>query len=148
MERVLGNKVNFSNLVIHSLLTSCQFINEPNREISRGVFQNRGVCGQAFPLLLSPSPPPPSIFLLPLQLSRYNATGNACYAGYCGLYFITRARRTLKRKSRVCEQAKNSCQYEIGNRSVSWKRDFQVTSQRKRSFKISTSTALHVLNLL
>ena len=26
------------------------------REISRGVFQNRGVCGQAFPLLLSPSP--------------------------------------------------------------------------------------------
>ena len=58
MERVLGNKVNFSNLVIYSLsiLTSCQFTNEPNREISRGVFQNRGVCGQAFPLLPSPSP--------------------------------------------------------------------------------------------
>ena len=53
MERVLGNKVFFSNLVIYSLsvLTSCQFTNEPNREISRGVFQNRGVCGQAFPLL-------------------------------------------------------------------------------------------------
>ena len=31
-------------------------MNEPNREISRGVFQNRGVCGQAFPLLPSPSP--------------------------------------------------------------------------------------------
>ena len=46
MERVLGNKVIFSNLVIYSLstLTSCQFTNEPNREISRGVFQNRGVC--------------------------------------------------------------------------------------------------------
>ena len=26
--------------------------------------------------------PPPSIFfLLPLQISRYNSTGNACYAG-------------------------------------------------------------------
>ena len=46
-ERVLGNKVNFSNLVICSLsvLTSCecQFTNELNREIARGVFQNRGV---------------------------------------------------------------------------------------------------------
>ena len=51
MEGVLGNKVIFSNLVIYSLstLTSC-------REISRGVFQNRGVCGQTFPLPPSPSP--------------------------------------------------------------------------------------------
>ena len=58
MERVLGNKVIFSNLVIYSLsiLTSCQFTNEPNREISRGVFQNRGVCREAFPLLPSSSP--------------------------------------------------------------------------------------------
>ena len=59
MERVLGKKVNFSNLVICSLsigLTSCQFTNETNREISRGVFQNRGVCGQAFPFLPTPSP--------------------------------------------------------------------------------------------
>ena len=58
MECGLGNKVNFSNVVIYSLsiLTSCQFTNEPNREISRGVFQNRGVSGQAFPLLPSPSP--------------------------------------------------------------------------------------------
>ena len=40
-----------------SLLVICHFTNEPNREISRGVFQNCGVCGQAFPLLppLSPS---------------------------------------------------------------------------------------------
>ena len=62
VERVLGNKVIFSNLVIYSLsiLTSCQFTNEPNCEISRGVFQNRRVCGQAFPLL--PSPPPPPFF--------------------------------------------------------------------------------------
>ena len=36
--------------------TSCQFTNEPNREISRGVFQNCTVCEQAFPLLPSPSP--------------------------------------------------------------------------------------------
>ena len=35
-----------------SILTSCQFTNEPNRKISRGVFQNSGVCGQAFPLPL------------------------------------------------------------------------------------------------
>ena len=50
------NKVNFPDLVIYSLsiLTSCQFTNEPNLEISRGVFQNCGVCGQAFPLLPSP----------------------------------------------------------------------------------------------
>ena len=51
-----GNKVNFSNLVFYSLsiLTSCQFTNEPNREVSRGVFQNPGVCGQACLLLPSP----------------------------------------------------------------------------------------------
>ena len=35
-------------------LTSCQFTNEPNREISRGVFQNHGIFGQAF-LLPTPS---------------------------------------------------------------------------------------------
>ena len=58
MERVLGKKVNFSNLLMYSLsiLTSCQFTNGPNCEISTGVFQNREVCGQAFPLLPSPSP--------------------------------------------------------------------------------------------
>ena len=44
-----------------SILTRCQYTNEPNHEISSGVFLNRGVCRQAFPLL--PSPPlPPSIF--------------------------------------------------------------------------------------
>ena len=31
------------NLFVISILTSCQFTNEPNREVSRGVFQNRGV---------------------------------------------------------------------------------------------------------
>ena len=55
-ERRDGNKVNFSNLIFYSLpiLTSCQFTNELNREISRGLFQNCEVCGQAFPLLPSP----------------------------------------------------------------------------------------------
>ena len=145
MKRVLGNKVNFSNLVIYSLLTSYQFTNEPTVKYQEAFSRIVGSPGKRF---LFSSPPSPSIFLLPLQLSRYNSTGNACYAGYCGLYFITRARRTLKRKYRVCKQAKNSCQYEIGNRSVSWKRDLQVISQRKRSFKISTCTALQVLNSL
>ena len=37
------------------ILMTCQFTNEPNREISRGVFQNRGVCRQAYPLIPSPS---------------------------------------------------------------------------------------------
>ena len=41
---------------------SCQFTNEPNCEISRGIFQNRGVCGQAFPLLPGPPPPPSTLF--------------------------------------------------------------------------------------
>ena len=64
---------NFTNLVIQgkpvsytSILTSCQFTNQPNCEISRGVFQNCGVCGQAFPLLPSPSPRPlPPFFFAP-----------------------------------------------------------------------------------
>ena len=54
---------NFTNLVIQgksvcytSILMSCQFTKELNREISRGIFQNHGVCGQAFPLLPSRSP--------------------------------------------------------------------------------------------
>ena len=49
----------FFNLVICSFsigLMSCQFTNETNQEISRGVFQNRGVCVQAFPFLPTPSP--------------------------------------------------------------------------------------------
>ena len=41
---------------VASILTTCQFTNEPNHEISRGVFQNHEVCRQAFPLLPFPSP--------------------------------------------------------------------------------------------
>ena len=40
-------KVNFANV------DKRRFSNKPNREISRGVLQNRGVCGLAFPLLPS-----------------------------------------------------------------------------------------------
>ena len=56
-------------VILASILTSCQFTNEPNCEISRGVFLNRGVCRQAFPLL--PSPP----------LFHCFFAGNACYTG-------------------------------------------------------------------
>ena len=72
MERVLGNKVNFSNLVIYSLsiLTSCQFSIELNPEISRGVLQNRGVWGKRF--LFSP-PASPSIFFFFLLRSNFRA---------------------------------------------------------------------------
>ena len=40
---------------VASILTTCQFTNEPNHEISRGIFQNYEVCRQAFPLLPFPS---------------------------------------------------------------------------------------------
>ena len=43
-----------------------------------------GFAGKRF---LFSTPPPYFIFLLPLQLSRYNSTGNACYAGYPKLFF-------------------------------------------------------------
>ena len=63
---------NFTNQVIHgvicyvAILTSWQFTKEQNREISRGVFQKRGVCGQAVPSFPSPSPVIHSFFALVL----------------------------------------------------------------------------------
>ena len=42
--------------------------NEETPFVDERVFQNRGVCGQAFPSLLSP--PPPRTFLRPPQFSR------------------------------------------------------------------------------
>ena len=59
-------------------LTNCQFTNEPNREISRGVFQNREIFEQAF-LLFPPPSPPRSPFDLPfllLSLQLSNSTKN------------------------------------------------------------------------
>ena len=44
-------------------MTSCQFTNEPNREISRGVFQIRGLAGKRF--LFSPPPLLSTFFVLP-----------------------------------------------------------------------------------
>ena len=47
------DKVYFTKLVICSICYlrcgGCQFTNEPSREISMGIFQNREVCGHAFP---------------------------------------------------------------------------------------------------
>lgn len=54
-------KVNFANV------DKRRFSNKPNREISRGVLQNRGVCGLAFPLL--PFPPLFFFFLFFLLFS-------------------------------------------------------------------------------
>ena len=42
--------------------------NQETPSVGERVFQNRGVCGQAFPSLLSP--PPPRTFLRPPQFSR------------------------------------------------------------------------------
>ena len=41
--------------VIYGVDEPSNYKRTANREISRGVFQNRGVCGQAFPFLPTPS---------------------------------------------------------------------------------------------
>ena len=51
------------------------------RSWANAVFQNRGLCGQAFPSLPSPSPLIPCFFAL-LPTFSTNSRGNACYAGY------------------------------------------------------------------
>ena len=47
------DKVYFTKLVICSICylrcSGCQFTNEPSREISRGIFQNREVCRHVSP---------------------------------------------------------------------------------------------------
>ena len=58
-------KVNFANV------DKRRFSNKPNREISRGVLQNRGVCGLAFPLL----PFPPLFFFLLFSVMWYETVG-------------------------------------------------------------------------
>ena len=55
--------------------------NQKLRSWANAVFQNRGVCGQAFPSFPSPSPVIHFSFLLVSQLSRRTSRGNACYAG-------------------------------------------------------------------
>ena len=52
--------------------------NQKLRLWANAVFQNRGVCGQAFPPFPSPVI---SFFLLSSQLSLTNSRGNTCYAG-------------------------------------------------------------------
>ena len=60
-----------------------QGTNQKLRSWANAVFQNRGVCGQAFPSLPSPSPSPaiPFFFGLVPTFST-NSSGNACYASY------------------------------------------------------------------
>ena len=63
--------------------------NQETPFVDKRVFQNRGVCGQAFPSLFSP--PPPRTFLRPPQFSCGQKSEKcieraesltACYAGY------------------------------------------------------------------
>ena len=49
--------------------------NQKTPFVDERVFQNRGVCGQAFPFL--PSPPPSPTFLPSLQFSRVQKAKNA-----------------------------------------------------------------------
>ena len=55
----IREQINFTDQVIQGGICSFYLLfwrAVKNREISRGVFQNGGVCGQAFPLFPSPSP--------------------------------------------------------------------------------------------
>ena len=79
---------NFTNLVIQ---TSCQFTNQPNREISRGVFQNRGVCGQVpllstwckiWKILVSSKVMQNKWFYIKTMLNIFNVNGNTI-TGVC-----------------------------------------------------------------
>ena len=87
----------FVKYFIHQL-SHCEFIQL--RKCQRGVFQNHGVCGQAFPFLASP--PPPRCFhqccarpnFCAAKKRKVPPTGgkpyrNACYAGYqwCSVYY-------------------------------------------------------------
>ena len=53
--------------------------NQKLRSWANAVFQNRGVCGQAFPSL--PSPSPSFFFFALVPTFSTNSRGNACYAG-------------------------------------------------------------------
>ena len=55
--------------------------NQKLRSWANAVFENRGVCGQAFPSFPSPSPVIPFSFLLSSQLFSTKSRRNACYAG-------------------------------------------------------------------
>jgi len=68
-----GIKVNFTNV------DKRRFTNKPNCEISRGVLQNRGVCGR-FPLLSSP---PLFFFFFFLFLSVTGELSTLTMGEYC-----------------------------------------------------------------
>ena len=64
--------------------------NQKLRSWANVVFQNRGVCGQAFPSLPSPSPLIPIFFFALVPTFSTNSRGNACYAGYRYLNHVHR----------------------------------------------------------
>ena len=55
--------------------------NQKLRSWANAVFQNRGVCGQAFPSFPSPSRSPAIPFFALFPTFPTNSRGNACYAG-------------------------------------------------------------------
>ena len=64
--------------------------NQKLRSWANAVFQNRGVCGQAFPSLPSPSPSFLFFFFALVPTFSTNSRGNACYAGYRYLNHVHR----------------------------------------------------------
>ena len=59
--------------------------NQKLRSWANAVFQNRGVCGQAFPSFPSPSPSSVIPFCALFPIFSTDSRGNACYAGYLKL---------------------------------------------------------------
>ena len=55
--------------------------NQKLRSWANAVFQNRGVCGQAFPSFPSPSPVIPFFFFALVPTFSTTSRGNACFAG-------------------------------------------------------------------
>ena len=66
------------------MLSNQHYLHRANQKLrswANAVFQNRGVCGQAVPSFLSPSPVIHFVLLLS-QLSRRTSRGNAYYAAH------------------------------------------------------------------
>ena len=118
---VLGNKVIFSNLVIYSLsiLTSCQFTNEPNREISKGRFP------ESWGLRASVSPSPLPLLLPFFFCSRSNfraitrletfATQAMTVVGYEPLQIYNRTAVSILGKVSFCHRARRELKLGIQN---------------------------------
>ena len=79
---LIAGKTFLSNRLLFMLLIICSpnLRDQKLRSWANAVFQNRGVCGQAFPSL--PSPSPSFFFFALVPTFSTNSRGNACYAGY------------------------------------------------------------------